>query len=39
MGSTLYQYQILDTDPEAFDDLTRLAISVEPVALVSLLDA
>jgi len=37
----LYQYQILDTDPEkAFDDLTRLAAYIcgTPVALVSLPD-
>jgi diguanylate cyclase (GGDEF)-like protein/PAS domain S-box-containing protein len=37
----LYQYQILDTDPESeFDDLTELAASIcnTPIALVSLVD-
>ncbi|MEP0872069.1 diguanylate cyclase [Trichocoleus desertorum AS-A10] len=37
----LYQYQILDTAPEAdFDDLTRLAAQIcqSPIALISLLD-
>jgi glycogen operon protein len=37
----LYQYEILDTDPEpVFDDLTRLAANVchTPVALLALLD-
>lgn len=37
----LYQYQILDTEPEAaFDDLTQLAAQIcnTPIALVSLVD-
>lgn len=38
----LYQYQILDSEPEvAFDDLTKLAASIcgTPIALISLVDA
>jgi PAS domain S-box-containing protein len=40
--SALYQYQILDSEPEvAFDDLTKLAANIcsTPIALVSLVDA
>lgn len=40
--SALWQYHILDTEPEsAFDDLTRLAANLcgVPIALVSLIDA
>lgn len=40
--ASLYQYQVLDTDPEAaFDDLTRLASQIcdTPIALISLVDA
>lgn len=38
----LYQYEILDTDPEqAFDDLTRLVAHIcgTPAAMISLIDA
>ncbi|PPS45527.1 PAS domain S-box protein [Chroococcidiopsis sp. TS-821] len=38
----LYEYEILDTDPEqAFDDLTRLASQIceTPIAIVSLVDS
>ncbi|MBD3884697.1 PAS domain S-box protein [Phormidium tenue FACHB-886] len=40
--NALYQYQILDSEPEvAFDDLTKLAASIcaTPIALISLVDA
>ena len=39
--NTLYEYEILDTDPEqAFDDLTRLAAYIcgTPTAVISLVD-
>ncbi|HEY9627902.1 MAG TPA: ATP-binding protein [Coleofasciculaceae cyanobacterium] len=39
--SALYQYQILDTEPEAvFDDLTTLAVTLcdTPIAFISLMD-
>lgn len=39
---TLYQYAILDTEPEvAFDDLAMLAATLcdVPIALISLIDA